>query len=117
MREQRRRYDWLTDGIAAVFRIGTVVAMGIVAIGYLMGLVSGTGEGRQPFVDQLSGGGSVAVIAAGLLVLTLLPVAVVAAASIGFAQARERRPLMTALLVLALLVASIVTAAVIVPAG
>lgn len=117
MRDRRDRYDWLTDGIAAVFRVGTLVAMGIVAIGYLMGLVAGTGEGKQPFVDQVGGGGPVAIIAVGLLVLTLLPVAVVAAASIGFAQTGERRQLMTALLVLVLLLASVVTAAVIVPAG
>jgi uncharacterized membrane protein len=117
MSEHRPPFDWLTDGIAAVFRIGTLVAMGIVAIGYLTGVVIGKGEGGRPFVDQLSGGGSVAIIAVGLLVLTLLPVAVVAAASIGFAQSGERRRLMTALLVLALLLASIVTAAVIVPAG
>lgn len=114
MREQRPHFNWLTDGIAAVFRIGTIVAMGIVAAGYLVGLVAGSGDGQRPLVDQLSGGGSVAIIAAGLLVLTLLPVAVVIAAGIGFAQAGERRRFWTALLVLVLLLASIVTAAVII---
>jgi uncharacterized membrane protein len=117
MREPQPRFDWLTDGIAAVFRIGTLVAMGIVAVGYVAGLVSGAGDGKRPLVDQLTSGGSVAVVAAGLLVLTLLPVAVVAAASVGFARTGERRRLWTALLVLGLLLASIVTALVVAQAG
>lgn len=117
MTYQSPRYDWLKDGIATVFRLGTLIAMAIVAAGYLLGLVSGTGDGQQPLVDQLSGGGPEAVIAAGLLALTLLPVAVVIAASIGFAQTGERRRFLTALLVLVLLLASIVTAVVIAQAG
>lgn len=110
MRTPRPRFDWLTDGIAAVFRIGTLVAMVIVAGGYLLGLVTGKGEGQRPLVEQLSGGGSVAFIAAGLLALTLLPVAVLIAASIGFARTGERRQLTISLVALALLAASILTA-------
>lgn len=117
MRDQRRHHDWLTDGIAAVFRIGTLVAMGIVAAGYLMGLVIGSGDGKRPLLELLTGGGPVAVVAGGLLVLTLLPVAVVIAAAIGFARSGERQRLWTAVLVLVLLLASIVTAAAIAQAG
>jgi uncharacterized membrane protein len=91
--------------------------MGIVGVGYLMGRITGAGDGKRPLVDQLTSGGPVAVMAAGLLVLTLLPVAVVAAASVGFAQSGERRRLWTALLVLGLLLASIVTALVVAQAG
>lgn len=111
------RYDWLRDGIAAVFRIGTLVAMAIVGAGYLIAVVSGAGEGQQPLLDQLRGGGSAAVIAAGLLALTLLPVAVVIAAGIGFARSGERRSLLTAIAVLVLLLASILTAWIIAQPG
>ncbi len=111
------RYDWLRDGIAAVFRLGTLVAMAIVGAGYLLGLAGEDSKGQQPLLDQLSGGGSEAVIAAGLLALTLLPVAVVIAAAIGFARTGERRSALTAITVLALLLASIVTAAIIAQPG
>jgi uncharacterized membrane protein len=109
--------DWLTDGIATVFRLGTVIAMAIVVVGYAWGLVRGTGDGQQPLLDQLRGGGPEAVIAAGLFALTLLPIAVVIAAGIGFARGGERNRMLTSAAVLGLLLVSLAAAAILAQAG
>lgn len=113
----RRGFDWLRDGIALVLRVGTLIAIGIVVIGYAAGLVNGVGDGQRPLVELLGGGGSPAIIGAGLLGLTLLPMGVLAAAGIGFARSGERGRLLTTMAVTALLVFSLVTAALLARAG
>jgi len=111
MTDGRERYHWLRDGIALVLRIGTLVSIGVVAIGYLVGLVAGPGDGQRPLVDLVADGGPPAIIGAGLLGLTLLPVAVLTAAGIGFARGGERGRLLTTLAVIGLLLVSLVAAA------
>jgi len=111
------RFDWLSDGIAIVLRAGTLIAMGIVGAGYLLGLVGGFEDGQRPLPELVASGGAMAIIGAGLFALTLLPAGVLVAASIGFARGRERGRLLTALGVLGLLVASLVAAALLGQAG
>lgn len=104
----------LRTGIAAMLRVGTVVAMGIIAGGYLLGIAASSMEGGGgPLLDQLAGGGPSAIVGAGLLALTLVPVGVVAVALLGFARSGERRLALTAAAVLTLLVASLAVAAIV----
>jgi hypothetical protein len=53
----------------------------------------------------------------GLLAMTLLPVGVLTAASIGFARSGERGRMLTSIAVLGLLLASLVAAALLARAG
>jgi hypothetical protein len=87
-----------------------VVAIGV---GYLMLLVSGDAAGTQPLLELLPDGGGGAVVGIGLFGLTLLPVAVLTVASIGFWRRGERREMALSLLVLALLVAGTVAGAIV----
>jgi uncharacterized membrane protein len=111
----RNRPDLLGAGIAAILRIGTLVAIAAVGVGYLAILASGEDPGSPSLVDLLADGGAPALIGIGLLGLTLLPAGVLVVASIGFWQQGERRRVATALIVLALLLASLGTAIVVTP--
>jgi hypothetical protein len=113
----RNDFDWLSDGIAAVLRIGTLVAVGIIAIGYVIGLVGGFGDGERPLFELIGGGGPLSMVGTGLLAMTLLPVGVLTAAGIGFAKSGERGRMLTSIAVLGLLLASLVTAAILAQAG
>jgi uncharacterized membrane protein len=103
-----RRPDLLREGIGAVLRFGTLVAIAAVAIGYLLLLDSGDAPGTQPLVELLSDGGGGAVVGIGLLVLTLVPIGVVGVAAAAFWKRGERRELVVTLVVLALLALSLV---------
>lgn len=106
-----RDRDRLGPPIARVLRGGTLVAVAVVAVGYVLGLVAGAdGPGTIPMLVLLGNGGADALIGAGLLVLTLLPLAVLAVAVIGFARSGERSDMVTSLLTLALLIGSMVAA-------
>ena len=111
--KDRRRPDLLRGGIAAVLRLGTLAAVVVIGIGYLMLLASGDAPGTQPLLELLPGGGGGAVVGIGLLGLTLLPVGVLAVAATGFWRRGERRELALSLLVLGLLVAGVVAGAVV----
>lgn len=113
----RSGFDWLSDGIAIVLRIGTLVSVGIIAIGYVMGLAGGSGDGQRPLLELIGGGGSLTLVGIGLLAMTLLPVGVLIAASIGFAKSGERGRMLTSIAVLGLLLASLVAAAFLAQAG
>lgn len=113
----RNGFDWLSDGIAGVLRIGTLVSVGIIAVGYVLGLVGGFGDGQRPLLELIGGGGPLAIVGIGLLAMTLLPVGVLIAASIGFARSGERGRMLTAIAVLGLLLASLVAAAFLAQAG
>lgn len=113
----RNGFDWLSEGIAGVLRIGTLVSVGIIAIGYVVGLVGGFGDGQRPLLELIGGGGPLFMLGAGLLAMTLLPVGVLVAASIGFARSRERGRMLTSIAVLGLLLASLVAAALLARAG
>ena len=107
----RDRFDWLSDGIAGVLRIGTFVSVGIIAVGYVIGLVGGFGDGQRPLLELIGGGGPLTLLGIGLLAMTLLPVGVLTAASIGFARSGERGRMLTSIAVLGLLLASLAAAA------
>lgn len=113
----RNGFDWLRDGIAAVLRIGTIVSVGIIAIGYVLGLVGGFGDGQRPLLELIGGGGPLTMLGIGLLAMTLLPVGVLTAAAIGFARNGERGRMLTSIAVLGLLLASLVAAALLAQAG
>lgn len=110
-------FDWLSDGIALVLRIGTLVSVGIIALGYVIGLVAGFDDGQRPLVELIGSGGPHTLIGVGLLAMTLLPVGVLTAASIGFARSGERGRMLTSIAVLGLLLASLATAALVTQAG
>lgn len=107
-----RGRDLLGAGIAAVLRIGTLVAIVAIGIGYLMLLAAGEDPGSPSLVDLVQGGGAPALIGLGMLGLTLLPVMVLGVALIGFQRLREQRLVVTSVVVLVLLIASLATAAV-----
>lgn len=113
----RHSFDWLSDGIAGVLRIGTLVSVVIIAIGYVIGLVGGFGDGQRPLVELIGGGGAQTMLGIGLLAMTLLPVGVLAAASIGFARGGERGRMLTSIAVLGLLLASLAAAALLAQVG
>ena len=104
--------------VAAILRIGTLVAVLAVTLGYVVALVSGTpGPGARPLGELIGGGDADALSSAGLLGLTLLPLGVLGIAAHSFHVAGERRYLIACLVTLALLIASLVIAAVVAPAS
>jgi uncharacterized membrane protein len=105
-----RGRELLGSGIAAVLRIGTLLAIGAIGIGFVMLLVSGADPGSPSLLDLLGGGGAPALVGFGLLGLTLLPLVVLAVAAVGFRRLGERRLVLTSLVVLILLLASLATA-------
>lgn len=100
----------LSTLLALPLRIGTVAAVVLVAIGLVM---SWLGPSRpssvehQPLIDTIRAGGASAVTSVGLLLLTLVPLAVAMGAVIGFWRAGERRYLVGSAVVTGLLVASL----------
>ena len=109
--------EFLAGAVSAVMRVGTLVAMAIVAIGYGLMLITDTAPGSPPIVELLLEGGAGSVIGLGLLGLTLLPVLVLAASAIGFRRLREHRLVVTTLVALLLLLASLALAVILTPAG
>ena len=98
--------------IATLLRTGTLVAVAAVAAGFVIALVGGdAGAGPRPVTELVGAGGADAVIAAGLLGLTLLPLGVLGLAAVTFGAEGERRYLVSSLVTLALLVAGLVAAA------
>lgn len=98
--------------IAAVLRIGTMVAVATVATGFVIALVGGgEGPGPRPVVDLVGAGGADALITIGLLGLTLLPLGVLGVAAFTFGRHGERRYLVSSLTTLGLLIGSLVAAA------
>ena len=109
--------DPLRELVAIVFRVGAFLALGTIAIGYLLSIAIGGEAVGGSLLSQLRGGGPAAIVALGLFGLTLLPVGVVVALIIGFARSGERGRALTAAAVLLLLVASLLTAALLATAG
>jgi hypothetical protein len=98
--------------IAAVLRIGTLVAVAAVATGFVIALFGrAEGLGARPVLDLVGAGGADALITLGLVGLTLLPFGVLAVAALTFGTHGERRYLLSSLATLGLLVASLVAAA------
>lgn len=106
----------LGGGIAAILRIGTIVAVTIVSIAFLVAAMTGLpSRGPRPLLDVVLGAGPDAPIAVGLLGLTLLPVVSLAYAAAIFARDGERRYLLLAVLVVGMLAAGLVVAIVVGP--
>ena len=100
--------------IAAVLRWGTVLAVIAIAIGLVITLAdTSPPPGPRPVIDLIATGGADALVAIGLLGLTLLPIAVLAVAGWGFARMGERTDASVAAIVLASLAVSLVLAAVV----
>ena len=113
MSDERGR--WLMgEGIAAVLRYGTVVAIAFVGTGYLLALVGGdVRTGPVPATDLIAAGGPSALVAIGLLGLTLIPVVMLATAAAGLALRRERRMAVASVVVIVLLLGALATALVV----
>ena len=109
--------DLLGRGIAAVLRVGTLVAMAAVGIGYVAILLSGEDPGRRALVHLIGDGGAPAVLGLGLLALTLIPALALGVAAAGFRQRGEDRRVAISLAVMALLLGSLAVAIVLTPPG
>ena len=108
----------LGRGIAAILRVGTVIAVLIIGIGFVVASMTGLpSKGARPLTDFLVATGPDTPIAAGLFTLTALPLIAIGYAARAFAADGERRQLATTLVVVALLAASLVVAAVLGPVG
>ncbi|MBW3613037.1 MAG: DUF1634 domain-containing protein [Chloroflexi bacterium] len=95
-----------------ILRTGTLLAVAMVSAGFVLSLAAGgEGPGARPIGDLLAVGGADALTTAGLLALTMLPLAVLVVAAVTFAAERERRYLLSSLATLALLVAGLVATA------
>lgn len=101
----------LGRGVARTLRIGTLVAVTAIAAGFAAALQSGSGPGPTPFADLVQLGGADALIGAGLLALTLIPVLALIVAAVELARAGERNRAAAAAGVLVLLAASLGVAA------
>ena len=98
--------------VASVLRWGTIVAVVAAGLGLAWALAAGASAQTDRSVLELIGdGGPDALIAIGLLALTLVPIAALAAAAVVFARAGERRSLLVTLGVLLLLLVSLLAAA------
>lgn len=107
----------LGEGIAAILRVGTILAVLVIGIGFLVASMTGLpSRGARPLTDYVTWMGPDAPIALGLLGLTLIPPVVLAYAARGFARSGERERFVTTLAVVALLVASLAVAVLIGPA-
>lgn len=100
--------------LARVLRIGTLLAVVVIAAGLAASLLFGPeGPGPTPVVELLGAGAADALIGAGLLGLTLIPVVALAVAAATLAAEGERPAAGAATVVLLLLVASLVVAAIV----
>lgn len=113
------RGRWLVgEGIAAVLRYGTVVAIAFVGTGYLIALVGGAARtGPVPATALIADGGPSALVAIGLLGLTLIPVLMLCTAAVGLVLLRERRMAIASLVVILILLGALATALVVALAG
>ena len=109
--------DLLGPGIAAVLRVGTLVAMAAIGIGYVAIFLTGEDPGTETLVRLVAKGGATALLGLGLLGLTLIPAVALGVAVAGFRQRGEDRRVATALAVLALLLASLAVAVALTPPG
>ena len=101
----------LAEGIAATLRLGTILTVAVIAIGYLVALLTGDpGAGAVPLTDLIGAGVASALLGSGLLGLSLLPIAMLTVAAIGFSRRGERRMAGVSVGVALLLVATLVVA-------
>jgi uncharacterized membrane protein len=111
--------DQLARSVSRTLSVGTALAIGTIAVGVLAGLV--TGNASVPpgggLGAQIGAGKPASIVALGLLLLALTPIAQLLAAVAAFARQGERRYAAISATVLILLAIGIAAAAVFVPAG
>lgn len=108
----------LGRGIAAILRVGTVIAVIVIGVGFVVASMTGLpSQGGRPLTDFVTNGGPDAPIAVGLFGLTLLPLITLGYAARVFARGGERGRLATTLVVIALLGTSLLVASLIGPAS
>lgn len=100
--------------IGRVLRIGTLLAVAAIGVGFVAALLGDEpSPGPAPLIDLIGHGGADALIGLGILALTLIPVVALSVAIPVLASAGEQSRARTAGLVLGLLGASLVVAVVI----
>jgi uncharacterized membrane protein len=110
------RRTQLGEGIAGILRVGTILSVLVIGIGFLVASMTGLpSRGARPLTDYLTRTGPDTPIAIGLAALTLLPLIALAYAARQFARDGERGRLVTTLVVIALLAASVVVSLLIGP--
>jgi hypothetical protein len=114
MTAPRRPERALGDGLAAILRVGTIVAVLTIAVGFIVASMTGLpSRGGRPLLNVVLGAGPDAPIAVGLLVLTFLPTVVIGFAAWHFERVGERWRAVMAVGVLLLLLAGLVLASII----
>jgi len=102
---------WISRTLTA----GLLLAVTVVAVGVLLGVVTGQGIGVDPasggVLAEIRSGKPGSIVLIGLLLLALTPVAQLAAAALALGRAREFPYLGVALVVLGLLLGSLAVAA------
>ncbi len=99
------------EAVATILRLGTLLAVVVIATGLAWALATDAPARTDETVLELVGdGGPDAVIGIGLIGLALVPIGALAAAVVTFARAGERRPLAVAASVLVLVLATLVAA-------
>ncbi len=115
----RRAADRLSRWVSGTLSIGMLLAISVIAFGVLAGLV--TGDASAPpgrgIGAQIGAGKPASIVALGLLLLALTPIAQLLAAIAAFARQGERRYAAISAIVLALLVVGIAAAAILTPSG
>ena len=114
MNGDRREATELGPGIAAILRVGTILAVLTIGVGFVVASMTGLpSRGGRPLTDFVTRSGPDTQIAVGLFGLTLLPLVALGYAARVFARSGERHRLVMTLVVLALLGVSLVVAALI----
>jgi uncharacterized membrane protein len=109
--------DALARWVSRTLSVGTALAIGTVALGVVVGLVTGDASLSTggSLVNQIAVGRPASIVALGLLLLTLTPIAQLLAAVAAFARQGERRYAAVSATVLGLLVIGIAAAAILTP--
>jgi len=111
--------DQLARWVSRTLAAGTALAIGTIAVGVLAGLV--TGDASVPpghgLSAQIGAGRPASIVAIGLLLLTLTPIAQLLPAVAAFARQGERRYAAISALLLALLLIGIAVAAILTRSG
>lgn len=115
MSGEHRPHDELGRLVAIPLQVGTLLAVVVIGVGLMLSLDEAPDiqrAERVPLFETIGAGGVSALTVVGLLTLTLVPIAMVGGALIGFARSGERRYLVASLVVLALLLGSVVVSAI-----
>lgn len=107
------RPDVLARWVSRTLSVGNALAIGTVALGIVAGLVGGDASAAPGggLMAQIGAGKPASIVALGLLLLALTPIAQLLAAVAAFARQGERRYAAISATVLGLLVIGIVAAA------